>query len=80
MQILLNLLSNALKFTRQGFIKVIASRFRINEEEYLKCKVQDTGVGIMQEDLSKLFKSYSMLDNTASFNRTGLFQFFHFFN
>lgn len=62
-QVLLNLISNSLKFTqRGGSITLDIEQITESYEEYLKFSVTDTGVGIPFEDLSKLFKMFSMLD------------------
>ena len=50
MQVILNLQSNALKFTESGKVNVISSIFIENEKQYLKIDVEDTGIGIKQED------------------------------
>ena len=70
-QILLNLLSNALKFTFQGFIMVSTQIIQLNDAPYLSFEVQDTGIGIHQEDISKLFQSFGLLESSASLNTTG---------
>ena len=69
-QILYNLISNALKFTETGEIRVIARR----EDEMLVISVRDTGVGIPPESLSKLFAKFDQLDSstTRRFGGTGL--------
>jgi signal transduction histidine kinase/ActR/RegA family two-component response regulator len=69
-QILYNLISNALKFTEQGEIRVTA----IREGEMLEISVADTGVGIPPESLSKLFAKFDQLDSstTRRFGGTGL--------
>ncbi len=69
-QILYNLISNALKFTEQGEIRVIARR----DDEVLEISVRDTGVGIPPESLSKLFAKFDQLDSstTRRFGGTGL--------
>jgi two-component system, sensor histidine kinase len=69
-QILYNLISNALKFTEQGEIRVTARR----QGEILEISVKDTGVGIPPESLSKLFAKFDQLDSstTRRFGGTGL--------
>ncbi len=69
-QVLINLLSNANKFTSKGTILISIEE----EEEYLGISVADTGVGIQQQKLDKLFKPFSQIENDFSrqFDGTGL--------
>jgi signal transduction histidine kinase len=69
-QILYNLISNALKFTEQGEIRVTAK----HQGDILEISVKDTGVGIPPESLSKLFAKFDQLDSstTRRFGGTGL--------
>ncbi len=71
-QILLNLCSNAIKFTEKGSVKLIV---RSQEESNLVCfSVCDTGIGISKEQIKKLFQRFSQADSTTSrrFGGTGL--------
>ena len=71
-QILLNLLSNALKFTHQGGVRVSV---RPNpRERVLQLSVSDTGIGIAPSDQEKIFEDFRQLDNTPTrpYGGTGL--------
>ncbi|PYR24815.1 MAG: histidine kinase, partial [Acidobacteria bacterium] len=71
-QILLNLLSNALKFTHQGSVTVSA---RPNpRERVLELAVTDTGIGVALVDQEKIFEDFRQLDNTPTrpYGGTGL--------
>lgn len=66
-QILLNLLSNAMKFTDSGkSIKMFAGV----EGDFMVFKVEDEGIGIREEDLSKIFAPYMQLERTVG-NQAG---------
>ena len=69
-QILINLVGNAIKFTRVGSITVSA----VLVGEMLQVRVVDTGAGIAEDDLPRLFKDFSQLDgsNTRLHGGTGL--------
>ena len=71
-QILLNLLSNALKFTHQGGVRIIARR--MSHERSVEICVADTGIGIATNDLQKVFEDFRQLDNspTRAYGGTGL--------
>jgi signal transduction histidine kinase len=66
-QILLNLISNAVKFTQYGVISVEAKI----KDHYLIFAVSDTGIGISSEDLSNIFQDYKMLEEHLNFNEMG---------
>jgi PAS domain S-box-containing protein len=71
-QILLNLLSNALKFTHQGEVKIAARRHA--RDRTLTLSVTDTGIGIAPIDQDKIFEDFRQLDNspTRAYGGTGL--------
>lgn len=71
-QILLNLCSNAIKFTQQGFIKI---RLFTNENrERLNIEVSDSGIGLTTEQVNKLFHAFAQADSstTRKYGGTGL--------
>jgi GAF domain-containing protein len=72
-QILLNLLSNACKFTKSGEVKLRASRVR-NGRSWVELSVSDTGIGMTAEQQAKLFEEFSQADATTAqrFGGTGL--------
>jgi signal transduction histidine kinase/CheY-like chemotaxis protein/HPt (histidine-containing phosphotransfer) domain-containing protein len=70
-QILFNLVSNAVKFTDTGWVKVVCS---LGEHDQLRVDVEDTGIGIPAEARERLFQDFSQLDITINrrFGGTGL--------
>ena len=62
-QVLLNLQSNALKFTETGSVVIKAEIKKQDEDEYLKLSVEDTGYGIKPEEKDKLFKLFGYVNN-----------------
>jgi adenylate cyclase len=73
-QIILNLLSNACKFTEHGRVSLSVARSRTNGEEFLMVGVADTGIGMTEEQLGKLFQEFSQADSstTRKYGGTGL--------
>ncbi|QKG51993.1 PAS domain S-box protein [Hymenobacter sp. BRD67] len=75
LQILANLVANAIKFTPQGTVTVVGSVVR-TEGEFctLRFAVQDSGIGISPNDAARLFTSFTQLDTTPSkaYGGTGL--------
>lgn len=62
-QVMLNLLNNAVKYTEKGSIEFRMSVIeRRNNEVTLQIQVEDTGIGIREQDQSMLFKSFQRLD------------------
>ena len=70
-QVLLNLLSNAIKFTEKGEVALTVQRGGVDE---LAFAVRDSGIGLSEEGLGKLFKSFSQADSstTRKYGGTGL--------
>jgi PAS domain S-box-containing protein len=75
-QNLINLLSNAAKFTQSGEIKLKVSREADDEEgmKRIRFVISDTGIGMTEEQLGKLFQSFTQADSstTRNFGGTGL--------
>ncbi len=71
-QILLNLLSNALKFTHEGSVTVSARRNK--KDRTILLSVADTGIGIASEHQDRIFEDFRQLDNspTRAYGGTGL--------
>lgn len=63
-QIILNLTNNAIKYTEEGRVGIYISFER--EESRLTVKVSDTGMGIKDEDVDRLFSSFQRLDETKN--------------
>ncbi len=62
-QCVLNLLTNALKYTREGEIEFVVSFDELEEDAIsLKFKVSDTGIGMKQEDMDKLFSPFTRIE------------------
>ncbi|MCR5486127.1 MAG: response regulator [Lachnospiraceae bacterium] len=62
-QIMLNLLTNAVKYTEEGLITLKVSVTGVGEDTVdLRFSVKDTGIGVRQEDMEKLFTAYERLD------------------
>ncbi len=76
-QILINIISNAIKFTSQGFVDIRSEYFILTNKDYdqqtplLKITIQDSGVGMSEDGLKNLFNLFGKLDQHASINRQG---------
>jgi signal transduction histidine kinase len=73
-QTLLNLLCNAMKFTARGVVRLEASRSRGEDGEWVTISVKDTGIGISDQQVQKLFQPFSQADEkiATQFGGTGL--------
>lgn len=70
-QILINLISNAIKFTEKGFVKVETA---YNKDGSLNVFVRDSGIGLSNEQINKIFDDYTQADKntTKKYGGTGL--------
>ncbi|MEM1348923.1 MAG: ATP-binding protein [Myxococcota bacterium] len=64
-QILFNLVSNAAKFTEQGTIKLYVGPSP-EAEECVELRVEDTGLGIAEQDIKRVFESFEQVDGSAT--------------
>jgi PAS domain S-box-containing protein len=74
-QVLLNLVSNAIKFTKKGFVKVkVLLLDEGSDYQNIRFVVQDSGIGIKEENLEKIFQAFAQADNSIErkFGGTGL--------
>ena len=73
-QAVLNLLSNASKFTNGGKIWLNAGRERIGGTDFLALAVRDSGIGMTSEQIAKLFQPFTQADSstTRKYGGTGL--------
>ena len=74
-QIITNIVNNALKFTRKGYVKVVVELFETTETNVvIKFRVIDTGIGIKEENLDIIFNDFTQADKstTRKFGGTGL--------
>jgi signal transduction histidine kinase/CheY-like chemotaxis protein len=73
-QILFNLLSNASKFTNRGTVFFSATRVVADGAEWIHFSVEDTGIGMTPEQMSRLFQTFSQADASTSrkYGGTGL--------
>ena len=74
-QVLSSLISNAVKFMEKGTITVKAFQSRglfEDSDKYLRIDVVDTGMGIKQADIAKIFDSFKQVDSSFSRRSSGL--------
>ncbi len=74
-QVLLNLIGNAIKFTAKGSVRVTAEATLVDEESVsIRFEVEDTGIGIGEDELADLFRPYSQANTSTSrrYGGTGL--------
>jgi PAS domain S-box-containing protein len=73
-QVILNLLSNACKFTQDGDVTIDAARETVGGRDWLRLSVSDTGIGMSAMQMGKLFQEFSQADpsTTRKYGGTGL--------
>jgi len=73
-QALLNLASNANKFTEKGSVTIEARPQRLDGREWIRIDVTDTGIGMTEEQMGRLFQEFSQADSstTRKYGGTGL--------
>lgn len=70
-QVLLNLMSNAAKFTDNGRIELDVQREACNGSDIIKFEVRDTGIGMSAEQIEKVFEPFFQGENTRSRDQSG---------
>lgn len=72
-QILINILSNAIKFTKKGYVRayITGKPGKNEDEELLTFHVEDTGCGIKEEDLGKIFEDFRQVDSKRNRSAEG---------
>lgn len=65
-QVVINMLSNAAKFTDAGSITMRIRKISKNEQEFICFSVKDTGIGIAPEDMDKVFEAFRQIDSSVA--------------
>ena len=73
-QALLNLASNAVKFTERGVVNIVAARETEAGRDWIVLRVSDTGIGMTPEQIARLFQEFTQADSstTRKYGGTGL--------
>ena len=74
-QVLINLLNNAVKFTKDGAVKLVVKQLFLNDKvQKLRFEIADTGIGISEDKIGNLFKAFEQGDAsiTRNYGGTGL--------
>lgn len=66
-QVLTNLLSNAAKFTREGFVRLTA----VNRPGFVECVVEDSGVGLSKQDATRVFEKFTQFGRVEGAGEKG---------
>lgn len=70
-QILINLLNNAIKYTNTGSVSLLIMKKDEEDHTQLTFQVKDTGIGIKEADLNKLFQEFTQVDEKANRGQEG---------
>lgn len=70
-QIILNLLTNAVKYTHSGTVTLKLTSRTTDEKTYLCCSVKDTGIGIKEEDIGKIHEAFHRIEESRNRNIEG---------
>ena len=70
-QILLNLINNSIKFTETGFVALHTEIVKEEEKSCIKIKVEDTGIGISEQDQQTVFDEFVQVENNSSKKQKG---------
>ena len=70
-QVLINLLSNGVKYTNEGSVTLIVTGEAVGDKVRVKFQVKDTGIGIKKEDLSKLYEKFQRIEENRNRNIEG---------
>ncbi|GHV92618.1 hypothetical protein AGMMS50268_31210 [Spirochaetia bacterium] len=65
-QVIVNIVNNAIKYTREGSVDLRIGRVVENDTPYITIIVKDTGIGIREEDVPRLFGVFQQFDNGAN--------------
>lgn len=65
-RILTNLINNSAKFTKEGSIQLIVSQTLEAENQWISCQVIDTGIGISEEQMTRIFDSFAQVDSSTT--------------
>jgi CheY-like chemotaxis protein/anti-sigma regulatory factor (Ser/Thr protein kinase) len=73
-QCIINLISNACKFTSNGLVSITVRKIHVGVQENVEFIIKDTGIGMKEEQLQKIFEEFSQAsdDTTSKFGGTGL--------
>jgi signal transduction histidine kinase len=73
-QVLNNILSNAVKFTSDGYIEISTAAYKHDGRSWVRCAIEDTGIGITPKDQQIIFDEFRQVDGstTREYGGTGL--------